>query len=194
MSYSRYFARLIAIDMITVISGSNRAHSATAHFAKAYAELLRNLTSEEVKLLLLEEIPHDWFHPLMYKEDYQTPSLAQLQEEFMIPAEKFVYVSSEYNGSFPGALKLFIDGCSIRQYKATFKNKKAALVGVASGRAGNLRGMDHLTGVLHHVGTIVMPNKLPISGVKDLVDKDGKVVDVGTLKAMGQHGEEFLAF
>jgi NAD(P)H-dependent FMN reductase len=48
----------------------------------------------------------------------------------------------------PGSLKLFIDACSVREYKQNFKGKKAALVGIASGRAGNLRGMDHLTGVM----------------------------------------------
>ncbi len=180
--------------MITVISGSNRRNSACRYVAQAYADALRTLTSEEVKILLLEDIPHDWFHPLMYTEDYQTASLAQIQSEYMIPAEKVVYVSSEYNGSFPGVLKLFIDGCSVRQYKATFKGKKAALVGVATGRAGNLRGMDHLTGVLNHVGTIVMPNKLPLSKIHDVSDKSGVITDAGTLKVILQHAEEFLAF
>jgi chromate reductase, NAD(P)H dehydrogenase (quinone) len=180
--------------MITVISGSNRRNSACRYVALAYADALRTLTSEEVKILLLDDIPHDWFHPLMYTEEYQTDSLTQIQSEYMIPAEKVVYISSEYNGSFPGVLKLFIDGCSVRQYKATFKGKKAALVGVATGRAGNLRGMDHLTGVLNHVGTIVMPNKLPISRVQDISEKSGEITDSAALKVLLQHAEEFLAF
>lgn len=180
--------------MITVISGSNRANSECRHFAAAYADLLRARTTDEVKLLLLEEIPHDWFHPLMYTEGGQSPSLAQLQDEFMLPAQKLVFVTSEYNGSFPGAVKLFIDACSVRQYQATFKHKKAALIGVATGRAGNLRGMDHLSGVLNHVGTIVMPNKLPISKIKELTDAAGNITDPGTIKTLTKHAEEFLEF
>lgn len=128
--------------MITVISATNRKDSEAQDFAKFYVKTLSARTSEEVKLLALEEIPHDWFHPDMYAEKGQSPSLARLQDEYMLPAGKFVFVIPEYNGSFPGVLKLFLDACSVRKYHETFKGKKAALLGVASGRAGNLRGMD----------------------------------------------------
>lgn len=180
--------------MITVISGTNRTNSECRTFAKKITEILRSKTTEEVKLLLLEDIPHDWFHAAMYEEETQSPSLAAIQNEYMLPAEKFVYVIPEYNGSFPGVLKLFLDACSVREYKATFKGKKAAMIGIASGRAGNLRGMDHLTGILHHVGTILLPSILPISRIKDLQDIEGNITDANTLKAMDAHADALLAF
>ena len=180
--------------MITVISGTNRKKSACRNFAEKFAEILRTSTGEEVKLLLLEEIPHDWFHPDMYKEAGQSSSLARLQDEYMLPADKFVFVSPEYNGSFPGVLKLFLDACSVRAYKPTFKGKKACLIGVATGRAGNIRGIDHLTGVLMHVGTAVMPAILPISRIKDLIDADGRIADAATLKDMESFAQAFLEF
>ncbi|MEN0006610.1 MAG: NAD(P)H-dependent oxidoreductase [Bacteroidota bacterium] len=180
--------------MITVISGTNRKGSECIHFAKKCVELLQSLTDEEIKLLALEDIPHDWFHADMYAKGKQSASLQALQDEYMIPANKFVYVISEYNGGFPGAVKIFLDGCSVRAYSETFKGKKAALVGVASGRAGNLRGMDHLTGVLHHVGTIVMPNKLPISSIGKLTDDTGAITDESTVDTMKKQMEQLLAF
>ena len=112
----------------------------------------------------------------------------------MLPANKFVFVIPEYNGSFPGVLKLFLDACSIREYKATFSGKKAVLVGIASGRAGNLRGMDHLCDILHHVGTIVHPNKLPISNIEALIDSKGKITDSACKKALKKHMEDLLDF
>jgi len=130
----------------------------------------------------------------MYEADTQSPSLARLQDEFMLPAEKFVYIVPEYNGGFPGVLKLFIDACSIRDYKKTFSGKKAALVGIASGRAGNLRGLEHLTGILNHVGTIVLPNRLPISSIEKLMDDQGNITDPGTLKAIDKQLTDFLLF
>ncbi len=180
--------------MITVLSGSNRKGSETLRFAQRYADFLRKHTEEEVKVLALEEIPHDYFFPEMYSAKRQADSLRGIQDEFMIAPDKIVYVTSEYNGGFNGALKLFIDACSVREYKATFKNKKAALVGVASGRAGNLRGLEHITGVLHHVGTVVMPNKLPISQIEKLVNEAGEITDEATLATMEEHAMEFLAF
>jgi chromate reductase, NAD(P)H dehydrogenase (quinone) len=178
--------------MITIISGTNRKDSECLQFAKIYQDILIQKNAGSVKLLALEQIPHDWFHPDMY--DYQSDSLSALQDEYMIPAEKFIYISPEYNGSFPGVVKLFIDACSVREYRRTFKGKKAALAGVATGRAGNLRGMDHLTGILNHVGTIVLPNKLPISRINDLKNGEGEVIDPATLKAIEAQLDELLAF
>jgi chromate reductase, NAD(P)H dehydrogenase (quinone) len=180
--------------MVTVLSGSNRKGSETLRFAHQYADFLRKHTDQEVKVLALEEIPHDYFFPEMYSSKRQAASLRAVQDEYMIPAEKIVYVTSEYNGGFNGALKLFLDACSVREYSATFKGKKAALVGVASGRAGNLRGMEHMTGVLNHVGTIVMPNKLPISRIEELIDDNGDIVDTATLSVMEKHAKEFIEF
>jgi len=178
--------------MITVISGTNRKDSECLQFARKYVKVIREKTDEEVKLLALEEIPHDWFFPEMY--DDQASSLGQLQDTYMVAAEKFVFVTPEYNGSYPGSVKLFIDACSVREYKATFKNKKAALVGIATGRAGNLRGMEHLTGVLNHLGIIVLPNKLPISRIGQLMYDERMIIDAGTLNVISKHVDEFLAF
>lgn len=180
--------------MITVISGSNRKNSECRRFAHKYAELLRRHTEEEVLFLALEEIEHDWFHPDMYESGKQTESLARIQDKYMLPAQKLVFVTPEYNGSYPGSVKLFLDACSVREYSRTFKGKKAALVGVASGRAGNLLGMDHLTAVLHHVGIVVMPNRLPISRIEELTDEEGAIVDLNTLAAMEKHARAFAMF
>lgn len=180
--------------MITVISGTNRLGSECLTFAKLYQEILQNLTDEPVELLALENIPHDWFFPEMYQKGKQASSLRDLQEKYILPAEKFVYVISEYNGGFPGAIKIFLDGCSVFKLDPSFKDKKAALVGVATGRAGNLRGMDHLAGVLNHLGTIVLPNKLPISRIKSLMDKEGNVVDENTIKVLSAQARELLTF
>lgn len=178
--------------MITVISGTNRKGSECLNFAKRYAELLRQHTEEEVKLLALEQIPHDWFHEDMYAR--QSPSIGALQDEYVIPAQKMVFVVPEYNGSFPGSVKLFIDACSVREYSQNFQNKKVALVGIASGRAGNLRGMDHLTGILNYLGMTVMPDKLPISSIHKLKNGNGDITDAATLKVMEVHGKAFIAY
>lgn len=178
--------------MITIICGTNRPNSETAKFSKKYFELFK-AKGVEVKLLELEKIPHDWFFADMYDSKKQAANIATVQEEYIFPATKFLIVSPEYNGSFPGVLKLFIDAISINEYPRNFKNKKAALSGIASGRAGNLRGMDHLTGVLHHVGTTVMPQNLPISSIGSLQNEAGEI-DADTVKTMGEFVDGFLAF
>ena len=180
--------------MITVVSGTNRKNSECLRFAALYAELLQKHTSQKVGLLALENIPHDWFFPEMYKAEHQAPSLASIQNEFILPATKMAFVIPEYNGGVPGALKLFVDACSIRKYKENFKGKKAALIGVATGRAGNLRGLDHMADVLNHLGTVVLPNKQPISRIQDLTDSEKGQIDEPTVLLLEKHALEFLAF
>jgi NAD(P)H-dependent FMN reductase len=71
-------------------------------------------------------------------------------------------------------------------------HKKALLTGVATGRAGNLRGMDHLADVLNYLKITVHPNKLPISVVNSIVGADGKIMDAGTIRAINQQLDEFI--
>lgn len=178
--------------MITIICGTNRPNSETAKFSKKYFDLF-TAKGANVKLLELEKIPHDWFFSEMYSSNTQAKSIAAIQEEYIFPAEKLFFVAPEYNGSFPGVLKLFIDAISIREYPRNFKNKKAALSGVASGRSGNLRGMDHLTGILHHVGTAVLPQMLPLSSIGTLLEENGEI-NAATENLMGEFVDIFLAF
>lgn len=180
--------------MISIITGTNRRKSEALTFARIYQEEFERQTGEKPQLVNLEHIPGNLWHPDMYDSDKQAPEITQIQDDVMIPAEKLVFIVPEYNGSFPGALKLFLDALSVREYKKTFKGKKALLVGIASGRAGNLRGLEHLTGIMNHVGTVVFPNKLPISSIEKLLDGAGKLKDENTQKTIQKHVEEFLAF
>ncbi len=180
--------------MITIITGTNRRDSEALHFAKHYKKVIESKSSDEVNLISLEDLPSDIFHPDMYEKSGQAAAIVHLQDEKMLPAGKFIFVVPEYNGSFPGALKLFLDAVSVREYAKTFKGKKAALVGVATGRAGNLRGLEHLTGILNHVGTIILPNRLPISSIEKLMNEKGEITDGPTLKVIEKHVDEFLLF
>ena len=180
--------------MITVIACTNRIRSKGLVFANKYAALLQAAGAADVQVLALETIPTDWFFPEMYHPDRQLGSLFDIQDKYLRFVDKVVYVSSEYNGSFPGSLKLFLDAVSVRELNATFKGKKAALVGLATGRAGNLRGMDHLADILNHLGTITFPNKLPISRIGSLLNESNEIVDADALAVMQKHAEEFIAF
>lgn len=142
----------------------------------------------------MEDLPKDMVDPYMYSRKGQHAQVAKIQDQYMTPVEKWFFVIPEYNGGFPGIVKLFLDACSVRNYHETFHHKKAALVGIASGRAGNLRGMEHMTGVLNYLGVVVMPNKLPISRIETLMDEKGEITDVETLKSMEQQVKDFIEF
>ena len=179
--------------MLTVVSGTNRRNSETLYFARHYAAVARELADEPVELLSMEDVPAAALHVDMYSKDGQDSSVAELQDRYITPAGRFIFLLPEYNGGMPGVLKLFLDAISVRHYAENFKNKKAALVGIASGRAGNLRGLDHLNGVLQHMGTVVLPNKLPISSIGGMRDAAGSIIHADTRKAIRQQVEQLLA-
>ncbi|MEM9526017.1 MAG: NAD(P)H-dependent oxidoreductase, partial [Bacteroidota bacterium] len=127
----------------------------------------------------------------LYNAEAMSPELIALQDNFILKADKMVIFAPEYNGSYPGVLKLFIDGISVREYKNNFGGKKVALAGVASGRAGNLRGMEHLAGVLAYLGAWILPNKLPVSSVETLLEDD-IITDKDAIAALKLHAKQLI--
>lgn len=165
--------------MYTIISGTNRVGSHTEKVAKEYQRILKE-KGVPANLFTLKN-----FNPLSRNDKF-----LKAESQFLIPAKKFIFIIPEYNGSYPGVLKTMIDNSDIR--KAWFF-KKALLAGVATGRAGNLRGMDHLADTLNYLKMTVHYNKLPISRIDKVLDENGKLNEE-TVKAVNNQLDEFLKF
>ncbi len=177
--------------MITIISGTNRPNSKTKLIADyVYQQIAQS--GSPAALLDLVDLNVPLLQADMYTPNGQHPMISKLQSEYIEQAQLLVIISPEYNGSFPGILKLFIDAVSAKAYKTTFGGKKAALIGVASGRAGNFRGMEHLTGILNYLNITVMPNKLPVSSVSTFIQDNQ--VSAELAKTLDAFVEELIAF
>src|SRR4051812_36244942 len=131
--------------MLTIFHGTARPLSNSRKIANFYRELLeeRNVPHQ---FLTLEGVDRSIFS--MTYQDEKHPQQAQIEREILTPTTKYIFIVPEYNGSFPGMFKGFIDSTDI---KSCFNNKKACLTGVAEGRAGNLRGLEHLTNIFNHI-------------------------------------------
>ena len=178
--------------MITVISGTNRPASRTLLVAEALAAAIRR-AGEEARVLDLAKLDFDHFSEGMYAGGTITPALRAIQEQYVLDVQKLAFVLPEYNGSFPGFLKLFIDGISVNEYNRNFRGKTISLTGVASGRAGNLRGLDHLAACLNYLGGWVLPNKLPLSSVEGLLNAEGELTDKAALAALNEQALQLIA-
>ena len=166
--------------MITIISGTNRKNSNTHKIAREY-QLILQQKGVEAGIFSLEGV--DLVH---YNDAFK-----KIEDEIIIPTSHFIIISPEYNGSFPGILKMLFD--TSRSHEIWY-HKKALLTGVASGRAGNLRGMDHLADVLNFMKITVHPNKLPISMVNKIISVEGKIIDENNIRAINQQLDEFISW
>jgi chromate reductase len=173
--------------MITIISGTNRNNSNSLKVAKYYQkELLeKGVTSQILPLTNLPlgilssdfyDQPCDDFNPI---------------QEIISQTQKFLFIIPEYNGSFPGVLKALIDAC---KFPESFNDKKCALVGIATGKYGNIRGIEHFTGIAHYCGMHVMPLKIHITAIHQELDGNGDFLNPKTLKFVTEQIEKFIAF
>jgi NAD(P)H-dependent FMN reductase len=180
--------------MVTIIQATNRPDSNTEFVSRHIGDILMQQGHHEIRYVSMANLPVDLMTNAVYHRDSLPESLVALQDENLIPADRFIWILPEYNGSFPGVLKFFIDVLSVRKMDATFRGKKSMLIGLATGRSGNIRGMDHFTSILIHLRSLVFPRLLPVSRINELMDEQGSIYHEPTLRALEDHIREFMAF
>lgn len=173
--------------MISIIAGTNRLNSNTIKLANYYHNVLsqRGISSEVISLA---DLPPNFLVTDLYGE--RSEMFIGTQERISA-ASKFLFVVPEYNGSFPGVLKTFIDGCT---FPDSFYGKKAALTGLSSGKYGNVRGIEHFTGICHYIHLHVMPLRLHIPAIDKEFDSHGNLFKEDTLRFVNQQIEQLIAF
>jgi len=173
--------------MITIISGTNRPHSNTLKLAKYYQKSLLE-RGQQTKLFSLEDLPDNLIKTDLYGK--RSPDFQPIQD-LVTNTEKFLFIIPEYNGSFPGVLKTFIDACDFPQ---SFYNKKACLVGLSSGKYGNIRGIDHFAGICSYLHLNVMPLRLHLSSIRLEMNDSHDLFKEDTLKYTAEQMDKFIEF
>ncbi|MEP6796222.1 MAG: NAD(P)H-dependent oxidoreductase [Saprospiraceae bacterium] len=180
--------------MITIIQATNRIDSNTEYASRQVFDFIKKIYSGHVGYVSMQDLPGEILNTDPYSKQSMPEKLKLIQDQWIIPAEKFIWISPEYNGSYPGVLKLFIDAISVRNCEESFAFKKSALIGVTNGRSGNIRGLDHLAAVLIHLKSVVYPRLLPISRVHELMDDKRNIIHDATIMALEDHLKGFIAF
>lgn len=173
--------------MITIISGTNRKDSFTESVSHVLASFLLQ-KGENAQVLALHQLPADFLFSDLY--DHRTEEFNSILDQFVKPVDKFIFVAPEYNGSYPGVLKVFLEAMSPK----TWTDKKALIVGVSDGHAGNLRGQEHLTGVLHYLKMHVHYNKPKLSSIERIMNESRDGFDERTTSQLDKFIQQAIAF
>lgn len=153
-----------------IISGTNRPSSNTLRVARQvsrhYAEA--GLPAE---LYDLEALPSELFSPQAY---FKKPGgFLEVQGKVLAAAGLHI-VLPEYNGSFPGVLKYFID---MLKFPESFERKPVAFVGVASGQWGALRAVEQMQMVFGYRHAHIYPERVFVADVAGKLDASGNLTD-----------------
>ena len=138
----------MATTRIAVIVGSLRKASFNRQLADALPALAKDV--EFTQLRIDDLPPYD-------QDDDGAPaeSVKRLKGE-IAAASGLIFLTPEYNRSFPGVLKNAIDHASRPYGQSTWKGKPAGVMGVSIGAAGTSMAQQHLRNVLAYLDVPVL--------------------------------------
>ncbi len=152
--------------MIGIIIGTNRKEAVSKQVAAYYEKLLAK-KQQSTLLIDLKDMPDNMITSGLYDQAGKSEQFQKRLQEKVDQCQKFIVVVPEYNGSFPGVLKVFIDGL---KFPDSVKSKKCALVGVSDGVQGGVLAMSHLTDIFNYLGMHVLALKPKLSRISQHFD------------------------
>lgn len=173
--------------MKLILSGTNRQGSRTRQIAGILHGMYAAL-GEPAEVLDLAELPLQDLSGQTYGRDSLSSALKTSIEK-VNSAAGIVFVVPEYNGSYPGALKYFIDHWS---YPKSFEARPVAFVGLG-GTFGGLRPVEHLQQVMNYRNAYVFPQRVFLFNVWNQL-KEGRIADEGSNRLLRAQTEGFTRF
>jgi len=152
---------MTATSSIVIIVGTNRPNSMSRRVAEYYQRLLNQYNTPSI-ILDLVDLPHDFTFTALYGNSGKNDTFNALRSQ-IDGAEKFIFITPEYNGSYPGVLKAFIDGLP---YPNSFTNKKAALVGLSSNMQGAITALSHLNDIFSYLGMNTLALRVKLAQIQ----------------------------
>jgi NAD(P)H-dependent FMN reductase len=173
--------------MILIISGTNRPASNTRHIARHLDHAYVSLGVTH-RVLDLADLPAETFLPSSYAA--KPASFAPFADAILQSAGMHV-VTPEYNGSFPGALKYFID---MLKFPESFERRPVCFTGLSAGMFGALRPVEQLQQVFGYRNAICFPERVFLPGIGGLLDERGALKDPDLAARLQKQAAGFTEF
>lgn len=177
----------MASESILIVSGTNRPDSNALRVSKILEGYYR-AAGAEVAILSLTELPLAVFEGSAYAA--KPPAMEAIQQRVLDAAGLHV-VTPEYNGSFPGVLKYFVD---LLKFPESFDRKPVAFTGEAAGIWGALRSVEQLQHIFGYRNAHVFPDRVFIPGIAQKFDSAGKFTDAEIGGRLEKQAAGFVQF
>lgn len=149
---------------IHILSSTDRPGSNAIKVSRYVTRQVEDVA--EAKLFTLEDYPVKDVAGGRYGEEIAS---VQAFNNHFLDADGYLFVIPEYNGGFPGILKLFYD---YLPFPESMKHKPVSLIGEASGSFGALRAVEQFEQLLKYRKAFVYPERMFIQGVSRNFDEE----------------------
>ncbi len=172
---------------ILLLAGTNRPGANALRIARVVQGLYEE-AGIKVDLYSLHKMPLEIFDPRCYAAK---PECWLPIQEMVVEARGLHIITPEYNGSFPGVLKYFID---MLKFPVSFVSKPVALIGEASGTWGAVHAVEQLQQVFSYRNAHIFPQRVFIPKVNACFDTEGRFSDAEILQRLRNQAEGFARF
>lgn len=176
----------MAMTKINILAGTDRPNSNTLKFSNYMADRYRE-AGAEVTVISLEDYPIQDVAGGKYGKDIPT---VKAFNDAVLSGDGLLFVVPEYNGGFPGILKLFID---YLPFPKSFMHYPLAFVGVATGAFGALRPIEQLQAVCNYRNAFLFPERVFMQRFNKIF-VDGEVTDAFTKGLIESQVTGFIDF
>lgn len=122
------------------------------------------------------------------------PEAARLEEQLIArvaPADGILLSTPEYHGSYSSVLKVLIDNMG---YPSVMEGKPVSLLGIATGRLGAIKALEHLRSVCSHIGAIVLPYPVSVAEAHNKIDASGECTEPELVELMENCAAQLIAY
>lgn len=172
---------------LRIISGTDRPNSNALRVSE-YLQKKYRKEGVEAAIIDLQDFPLEQVRGGRYGEDL--PDVDAFVGKAM-QADGLVIVCPEYNGGYPGILKLFID---YFPFPKSLHKKPVALVGEANGAFGALRAVEQLQQVVGYRNAHVFPERVFIPRINKNFDEEKGIMDNFQQELLESQIKNFVPF
>lgn len=151
---------------IHILSSTDRPGSNARKVSEYVEGVLSQHADIEVKIFSLEDYPMSDIVGGKYGKDIE--SVSEFNSEFL-DADGLLFVIPEYNGGFPGVLKVFYDYLS---FPEALRRQPVSLIGEAAGAFGAMRPVEQFAQLLSYRRAHIFPDRMYIQRVNDSFDQE----------------------
>ena len=170
---------------IVILSGSPRGNSITHRLALHLQIVLQTETEHEVDIIDCREIVMPQLQTVFTSVE-TTPEKYKSIATLMFGADAFIFVTPEYNGSYPASLKNLIDHFPKQHHKVF------AIATASPGGLGGVRAALQLQELIYALFGIGSPYMLVTPQVDKKFDEDGNLLDANFKKSIDIFINEFI--